>query len=311
MKNIRRIIAIVIGCLTIMNCIPAYASINFDKTVSSDEQELMKKSEEYAAAVNDLLLSYALEGEEIAPIDGDYIDFDKLVKFYYGVDLLKKDAVTRDIMETEIKDKEYDYSLPVIFNDTTVMMDIRIEEPLSEEEYELYDDELIDFYENRVGTWVVKSKSIYDGVDDYKADIEKLLRKNDITDCTVYCLAGFTYSVNMTAVVCTDNPDDTRFIVLEQTFNEENMELDRETLYTLDEMKNFAAKENELLEEMIAQQGDDGPYFYGGLLNDSVNLLSDTKIIIIVSAAGAVVLATIVITVCVINKRKKAKNIES
>lgn len=312
MKNIKKIIAIVIGYLIIMNCMPVYASINFDKTTSSDEQEMINKREEYADEVNDILLSYALEAEEIAPIDGDYINFDKMVKFYYNVDLLKKDAVTHDIMKIEIKDKEYDYSLPVIFDDATVMMDIRIEKPLTEEEYELYDEELIEFYENRVGTWVVKSKSVYGGVDDYKADIEKLLKKNNITDCYVYCLADFTYSVNMAAIICTDNPDDTRFIVLDQMLNAEDMELDRETLYTLDEMKNFAARENELLEEMIAQEGDDGPYFGGGLSDTSTTHQSyNAKIIIIASVAGAVLLATVVTIVCVVNKKRKAKNIES
>lgn len=310
MKNIKKIMAVVIGCLIIMNCIPAYASINFDKATSSDVQEMMNKREEYADYANEMLLSNEIE-KEIAPIDGDYIDLEQMIKVYCNVDLLNYDVITNNTMNEILKDKEYVYSLPVTIDTVTVLMELQIEPPLSEEEYENYDEERIAFYENRVGTWSVQKTTAYDGVEHRISDVEKVLKENGITDCDVYFIGALTRSVNLAAVVCTDNPDDTRFIVVNQMGNEEDMELDKETLYTLDEMQNFSAKENELLKDMLAQLDGEGPYFGGGLSDTSAHQPYNTKIIIIASVAGIVLLATVVSVVCVVNKRKKTRITES
>lgn len=62
---------------------------------------------------------------------------------------------------------------------------------------------------------------------------------------------------------------------------------------------------------MLAQLDGEGPYFGGGLSDTSAHQPYNTKIIIIASVAGIVLLATVVSVVCVVNKRKKTRITES
>lgn len=292
-----KIISIIISCLILFNCIPAYASTNVmvgDDTV-----------EEVSVLANDILSDvnrmFELEDNTIKAED---IDYSKAVKFYEATGFFRKEITNKDGIIEYVENSEYMYRLPVIYGNKTVIANYGKWDELTDEEREEFPEDSVEYIEKNIGKWHVSSIGVTDKVIDYKANTEKVLKDNNIENAQVYFLIGASENLGLLAVICREDTQELLFNVLDNCgLNEEDVAdyspyLDNEVLYSYEELKAIADKDYEELQKQPA-----GTYGGAGGL-----ATADSSKIIIISAVSAVAVVIIAVTSVIIIKKRRKNN---
>ena len=310
----KKIFVMIITVIIMLNCISVYAYASeyfYDESINSDIQEIENRADYIVHEVNVIL-----EKEDKNPIENKDIDYSKIVKISSATGLFDNEKIDENIISEEIKKNNYNYSLPVNCDGITILLTINKGTPLTEKEYEIYTQEDIEFYESQIGEWVIPSIDILPDSVDYKAEIENTLKKNNIDSSKVYIISGISPSIHLAAVICTDN--DIQFKVLEQfePMDKDNekgyIPFDKNALYSYDEVKTVVDKENEEYQKLQELYGDEEMIIGDGLpYSSQTDKTLENKILILSIVSGVAVVAIAVTVVCVVNKKKKAKNIES
>ena len=301
MKN--KAISLLLMMLIMINCIPVYAGNGIVYSESAKEIEEIKAREKYF--IEDTNSTIITEGME--EIDENSIDYSKITKIYAGMySIMDCDELNNKTMQDCVESADSFYYIPVTNNDKTALLNVQIRKPITESAKEILTDEEIEKFQKTVGEWNLSVISIYDYEIDYKAEVDKVLRENNISDGTAYFLGGISKTIDLVAVICTDNPDDTRFKILEQfdskTEGDGGSTLDKNALYTFDEIKAVTNTEKENVQL--------NPDYDTALGISSVPTPDNNKIIIISTVSGVAVLAAAIAAVCIVKKKKNAKAID-
>lgn len=303
MKN--KIISLLLMMLIIINCIPVYASNGIVYSESAKEIEEIKAREKYF--IEDTNSTIITEGME--EIDENSIDYSKITKIYAGMySIMDYDELNNKTMQDCVESADSFYYIPITNNGKTALLNVQIRKPITESAKEILTDEEIEKFQETVGEWNLPVISIYDYEIDYKAEVDKVLKDNNISNGTAYFLGGISNTLDLVAVICTDNPDDTRFQILEQfeskTEGDGGSTLDKNVLYTFDEIKAFVSNEHE-----TKNINSDGEILDDGVLGHTPTP-DNNKIIIISAVSGVAVLAAAIAAVCIIKKKKNAKTVD-
>ncbi len=300
MKN--KAISLLLMMLIMINCIPVYASNGIVYSESAKEiEEIHARAEYFIEDTNSTIITEGME-----EIDENSIDYSKITKIYAGMySIMDRDELNNKTMQDCVKMADFFYYIPVINNGKTALLNVQIREPITDDNVkEVLSDEEIEKFQETVGEWNLPVISIYDYEIDYKAEVDKVLRENNISDGTVYFLGGISNTIDLVAVICTDNPDDTRFKILEQLEieNEDNSNftLDKDSLYTFNEIKAVTNTEKESIQLNLDNDISMG----------APTQVDNNKIIIISAVSGVAVLAIAIAAVCIIKKKKNAKAID-
>lgn len=308
MKN--KIIALIVMCLMFANCIPAFANtdVNSNTIVGTENiDEIKYKEEEFIESFNQTISSESMDKI-------DKLNYDKAVRLYQA-DILQYDELTNEIMQESIKDAISFYYIPIFSNGKTGALNIQQRLPLTDDVRENLTQEEIEKYEASIGEWHNPVIDFYDYTFDYKGEIEKALEENHIENANVYIVCAISQSITTVAVICTDNPDDTKIKILEQFDQTEDglsgSPLDKNVLHTLDEIKEVVSQETPVADDEDAAAVSNDIQLLDTDLNvsDEDNEKGNTLLIISI-VSGVAVVAIAVAVICVIRK-KKAKNIES
>ena len=305
----KKIIAVLIACLILLNCMPVYASVGTNTLIDSETvDETIKEREDFIIkSVNKVLES---EDKEKLSSDDD-IDYNKIIREFYCPDLFSDGEITKEKMREYTKDQEFSYVLPVNCNDMSVVGKLRIRKPLTKEKLEKYSEDMIEYYQSEEGKWYFSEIGSQPSLVDYKDTVIKVLEKNNIENSDVYFISGISRHIDIAALICTDNPDDARFLVLEQygvktgecDYLDYQVMLDINTLYTYDEIKAIVDADLAELESI-----PDGEFGTPGIVTQTSTPKTDnSKTIIISSVAGVAVLAIAVAAICIAKKKKTEK----
>lgn len=302
----KKIMAAIISALIILNCIPVYANTNI--FVGDDTVREVKDAENgMVDFVNSIVLS-----EGMGYVDIDDIDYSKSVKFYYAK-ILEQNELNDEIMQSCTDNYDYFYYVPFYNNGKTAVATVQQNIPLIDEVKSNMSAEEIEEYNSELWQWHTSGVSICDEIFDYRGEVEKALEENNIENAKVYFVAGISQTIISAAVICTDNPNDTKIKILNQfehkTEGDGGSPLDKNVLHTLDEIKEVVSQEKSVGDDAGAASYDtellDVDLKVSGEDNEKGNTL---MIISIISGVGIVAIAAAVIIA--IRKKKKAKNIE-
>ncbi|MDE6863072.1 MAG: hypothetical protein K2J41_01650, partial [Eubacterium sp.] len=250
-------------------------------------------------------------------IEKSDIDFSKMIREFVGLDVFQDDELTDSKMQEYTANQKIYYQLPVQHEGATVLSVLQIGEALDDEAKKDLSAEDIEFYENETGKWIISfSDARLRIVDNYKDIVERALEKNNIQNSKVYFVGAPCSHIDLAAVICNDNPEDTRVMVLEQYHSEcgfidESKALDgqilfeKDALYTYDEIKAIVDADKEASANL--PEGSVG--YMGVPLQTSVTTptTDNSKIIIISAVSGAAVLAAAIAAVCIVKKKKAVK----
>ncbi len=296
MKN--KMISLSLTMLIIINCIPICASEGIVYSESAKEIEEIKAREEYFIKNTNSTIT----SEDMDEIDENGIDYSKITKIYAGMySIMDCNKLNNEIVQDYVESADSFYYIPVTNNGKTALLNVQIRKPITDDHVkELLSDEEIDKYQKGVGEWNLSVVSIYDYEIDYKAEVDMVLKENNISNATVYFLGGISDTIDLAAVICTDNPDDTRFKILEQfdskTEGDGGSTLDKNILHTFSEIKTVTAAEK-------VQPNSD----YDTSSGVSSSPTDNNKIIIISAVSGVAVLAAAIAAICIVKKKKAAK----
>ncbi len=301
MKN--KIIAILTVCLIILNCTPVFAN-----TFSGDDtvNEIKEAEDGILVFANDVVPI-----DDTKQYDGSDIDYSKIYKVYPGMSkIFENTEMNNEIMQNSLKNEIYLYEVPIYENGKTILITVTKNEKLTDETRKLFSEEEIKKYESTVGKWDASSGGIGDEIIDYKGDIEQALNDNNIENANIYLLGAICHNISLAAVICTDNPADTKIKILEQFESEkENVgsKLDKNVLYSYDEIKVIVDADKEARKDVPA----DSVGGFGAPVQTSTNSAApatdNNKIIIITAISGAAVLAIAVAAICIVKKKKNTK----
>lgn len=305
MKNI---IAAVLSVFIILNCIPAYANENTNIFVGDNSVGEIKDAENNIVDfVNSVAVSHGMDYVEI-----NDIDYSKSVKFYYA-EILKQDELTDEIMKSCIDGCEGYYYVPFYNNGKTAMATVQQNVPLIDEVKKNMSDEEIEEYNSNLWKWHASVVSIYDEIFDYRDEVDKALEENNIENANVYFVSGISQTITAVAVICTDNPDDTKIKILEQfdhkTEGDGGSPLDKNVLHTLDEIKEVVSNETP-----IGDDEDAGAVSHGArLLDTNLNVSGENNekgntLLIVSIVSGVAVIAIAAAVICVIRKKNKMQS---
>lgn len=301
MKN--KVIAIIIACLIMLNCIPAYASTNY--IAGTDAVNEIKEIEE--AIIDEI--NYTLSSEDVRQFSIEDIDYNKIVTLYKTDQMFLNDYINDEKMQDYVSDNDYSFIIPLYDNDKTVLVSLIKVKPITDEERVSLPAEMLESIESTVGQWIVGSVAVKEGVIDYRADLEKALVENDINNCNVY-FTNCCVFVELIAVICDTDSDRTMIKILKQHDGIGEMKselLDIDVLHSYDEMKAF-------VESTIVESSDseEMKYMGMGVSNSSQTEEPTNNTVLVISIiSGVAIVAIAVITVLAIRKKKKIKNIES
>lgn len=309
MRN--KIIALIVMCLIFANCIPAFANtdINSNTIVGTENiDEIKYKEDEFIDYINGHLTSENMENIT----DINYNDAVKL----YLADILQYDELTNETMQECTKDANCFYYVPIFSNGKTAAINIQQRLPLTDDVKEDLTQEDINKYEAGMWEWYAVGTDIYSYTFDYKGEIEKALEENHIENANVYIVCAISQSITTVAVICTDNPDDTKIKILEQFDQTEDglsgSPLDKNVLHTLDEIKEVVSQETPVADDEDAAAVSNDIQLLDTDLNVSDEDSEKGNTLLIISiVSGVALLAIAVAVICVIRKKKNAKNIES
>ena len=297
MKN--KVIAIVIASFILLNCTPVFANTIENTNIFVDApsvEEIIKLEKTIIYEVNS-----TFESENIH-IDSNNIDYDKIITLYTDVELYKSEKPNNEQMQEAIKKSNVVHYLPIEYNEKTIMVCFQKGEELTEESKEKLSLDTIENLEKNIGKWHIASLGIQSQIIDYKEEIQKTLKENNIENSHIYFVTELTQNITMGALICSDNNDNTQFKILRQfeskTEGDGGSTLDKNVLHSYEEIKAFADSESE-----IFQTDYDGAW---GATATSDN----SKIIIISAVSGVAVLAIAIAAVCIIKKKKNAKAID-
>ncbi len=311
MKN--KIISILIACLILLNCTPVFADTGTNIIVGSEtiDETVLERKDYIFDYISDLF-----ESEKEIHIDNNDVDYSKMIRKFIGLDIFEGNELTKSKMKEYTENQKTFYLLPVQHDGVTVISTLQIREPLSDETKEKISSENLEFYENQTGKWYISFAEIRPrAVDYYKDIVEKALVKNNIENSEVYFVGGVCSHIGLAAIICNDNPDDTRVLVLEQYEAEtgaidkadafdSQIILDKDTLYTYDEIKAIVDEDkenrNSFTEESVGYIGSPTP-------TSDAPAADNNKIIIISAISGAAALAIAVAAICIVKKKKSTK----
>ena len=307
MKN--KIFAVLTACLILLNCTPVFAntivgSETVDETVVEREDYILN-------SVNSML-----EIEFKNSINSNDIDYNKMIRRFHFTNLFESEGLNQSQMKEYTENQDVVYLLPIPCDDVTALSTLEIRKPLTDEDKKHLSEDDIEFVQEQVGKWFISVKGIRPGNIDYKNTVETVLEKNNIKNSEVYFVGGICSHISLAAIICNDNPEDTRILVLEQygaetgtleeTFDYQVI-LEKDKLYTYDEIKTIVDADKEVYENIP----EDSIGGIGAPVQTSVDATApandNNKIIIISVVSGAVVLAVAIAAVCVIKKKKTAK----
>ena len=311
MKN--KIIAILTTCLILLNCSPVLANGNNIIVGSETIDKTIFEQEDYIVDyVNDMLGEY-----DKSNIEKTDIDYSKIIREFVGVDIFQDDVLTDNKMQEYTANQDVYYVLPVQYDGATVLSTLKIGEPLDDETKKTMSNEDVEFYENRIGEWYICFSNVRPRiVDNYKDIVDRVLEKNNIQNSKVYFIGSPCSHIDLAAVICNENPDDTRVLVLEQYHTEcgyieksdaldGQVLLEKETLYTYDDIKTLVDADKEAVSKL-----PEGSMGYLGVpleSSETTTLTDNNKIIIISAVAGAAVLAIAIAAICIAKKKKAEK----
>ena len=301
MKN--KIIAIFILCLILLNCTPVFAN-----TFSGDDtvNEIRDAEENIVQFVNDIAPTGDFKQCSI-----DDIDYSKIYKVYLGMSkVFENNEINNEIMQNCLTNEIYAYYVPFYDNGKTSLATVVKNQELTDDVKAIFPDEEIQKYEATIGKWETSSVGIIEEIRDYKGDVEKALSDNNINNANVYFLGAICSNIRLVAVICTDNPADTKIKILEQFESEqENVgsKLDKNMLYSYDEIKTIVDADQESQKDFP----EDSVGGAGAPIQTSVDTAAPTtdnnKIIIISAISGVAVLAIAIAAVCIVKKKKHTK----
>lgn len=297
MKN--KIIAIFAVCLILLNCTTAFAN-----TFAGDDtvNEIKDAEENIIQFVNDIVLT-----EDFKQCSVDDIDYSKIYKVYLGMSkVFENSEMNNEIMQNCLKNENYAYYVPFYDNGKTSLATVVKNQELTDDVKAIFPDEEIQKYEASIGKWDTSSVGIIEEIRDYKGDLEKILKDNNIENANVYLLGAISSNIRLAAVICTDNPNDTKIKIIEQ-FESENEDvgskLDKNVLYSYDEIKAVVDADKEAQEDFP----DDAVGGVGISAQTSTPTTNNSKIIIISAVAGVAVLAIAAAAICIAKKKKTEK----
>lgn len=297
MKN--KIIAILIASFILLNCTPVFANTIENTNIFVDApsvEEIIKLEKTIIYEVNS-----TFESENIH-IDSNNIDYDKIITLYTDVELYKSGKPNNEQMQEAIKKSNVVHYLPIEYNEKTIMVCFQKGEELTEESKEKLSLDTIENLEKNIGKWHIASLGIQSQIIDYKEEIQKTLKENNIENSHIYFVTELTQNITMGALICSDNNDNTQFKILRQFESKAEGDggstLDKNVLHSYEEIKAFADSESE-----IFQTDYDGAW-------GATPTTDNNKIIIISAISGVAVLAAAIAAVCIIKKKKNAKAID-
>ena len=301
MKN--KIAVILITISIMLNCIPVFAN-TFDgyNTVN----EIKEAEESILVFANDVVPI-----DDTKKYDSNDIDYSKICKIYPGMGkVFENIEINNEIIQNTLKNERYIYNVPIYEEGKTILITIMKNEELTDDARKVFSDEKIKEYEASVGKWDASSGGIGDQIIDYKGDVEKALSDNNINNANVYFLGAICSNIRLVAVICTDNPADTKIKILEQFESEqENVgsKLDKNMLYSYDEIKAIVDADIEAQKDFP----EDSVGGVGAPIQTSVDAAAPTtdnnKIIIISTISGVAVLAIAIAAICIVKKKKHTK----
>lgn len=303
MKN--KIAVILITISIMLNCIPVFAN-TFDgyNTVN----EIKEAEESILVFANDVVPI-----DDTKKYDNNDIDYSKICKIYPGMGkVFENIEINNEIIQNTLKNERYIYNVPIYEDGKTMLITVMKNEELTDDVKEKFPAEEIEKYEASVGKWDASSGGIGDQIIDYKGDVENALSDNNIENANVYFLGAICSNIRLVAVICTDNPADTKIKILEQFESEqENVgsKLDKNMLYSYNEIKAIVDADKEARKDFP----DDATGGIGAPVQTSVDTTApandNSKIIIISAVSGVAVLAIVIAAICIVRK-KRAKSLD-
>lgn len=289
-----KIISIIAVCVILMNCTPVFANtIIGDNTLNEIKEQ------------EDLIIQdFNLFTDN--PINKEDIDYSKIIKTYPSMSrIFETDGLNIEKMQNYIKDADCSYYVPYYCDGSTYLATVSKRVELTEQARVAFTDEEIVNYESMVGKLIVKSVEEHNEIVDYKGELEKALADNNIEDAQVYFMGGLSDSIRLAAVICTDNPDDTKIKIIKQFSGKTDggSELDKNVLYSYNEIK--------VIVDNYLSSIDDIPegQYLGASVNNTLSapINDNSKIIIISAISGVAVLAIVIAAICIVKKKKKEK----
>lgn len=311
MKN--KLIAVLVICLVLINCIPVLANTIQNTIIGSEavDETVVEREDYILNSINSML---EIEGKNA--VDGNDIDYNKIIRKFRLSNLFEGKQLNKNQMKEFTKNQDIIYMLPIHCDDVTALSTLEIRKPLTEEDKKILSEEDIEFVQEQVGKWFISVKGIRPGNIDYKNTVETVLEKNNIQNSEVYFVEGICNHISLAAVICSDVPDDTRILVLEQygaetgtleeTFDYQVI-LEKDKLYTYEEIKAIVDADIEAKKDFP----EDSVGGVGAPIQTSVDAAAPTtdnnKIITISAVSGVAVLAIAIAAVCIVKKKKHTK----
>lgn len=311
MKN--KLITVLVICLVLINCIPVLANTIQNTIIGSEtvDKTVVEREEYILDSINSML---EIEGKNA--IDSSDIDYSKMIRRFHFSNLFEGEKLNKNQMKEYTENQDVVYMLPISCDDVTALSTLEIRKPLTEEDKKNLSEDDIEFVQEQVGKWFISVKGIRPGNIDYKNTVETVLEKNNIENSEVYFVGGICSHISLAAVICSDVPDDTRILVLEQygaetgtleeTFDYQVI-LEKDKLYTYDEIKAIVDADIEAQKDI----SEDSVGGAGAPIQTSVDTAAPTpdnnKIIIISAVSGVAVLAIAIAAICIVKKKKHIK----
>lgn len=272
-----KVIAFLAIGVILITSTPIYASTNVNSNIIVDAdsiEDIKVLEEEFVDEINSTLLSNDTH------ISGNDIDYNKMITLYTDIELYKNGKPDNARMQEAIKDSKYVYYLPIDYNEKSILVCIQKDKDTEK--------------------WHIASMGFQSVYIDYKGEVEKLLKANNIENSYVYFVNDLTDSITMGALICSDDSDNVWFKILKQFESKTNDDggstLDKNCLYSYENIKKIADSEIEAYRD-----GFDGAWSNISILTDN------SKIIIISAVAGAAVLAIAIAAICIAKKKKAEK----
>lgn len=272
-----KVIAFLAIGVILITSTPIYASTNVNSNIIVDAdsiEDIKVLEEEFVDEINSTLLS------DDTHISSNDIDYNKMITLYTDIELYKNGKPDNAKMQEAIKDSKYVYYLPIDYNEKTILVCLQKDE--------------------NTGKWHIASMGLQSDFIDYKGEVEKVLKENNIKNTHVYFVNELTDNITMGALICSDDSDNVWFKILKQfeskTKGDGGSTLDKDSLYSYENIKEIADSEIEAYRD-----GFDGAWSNTSILTDN------NKIIIISAVAGVTVLAIAVVAICIAKKKKTEK----
>ncbi len=294
MKN--KIIAILIASFILLNCTPVFANTIENMNIFVDAPSVEEIGKLEKTIINEVNSTF--ESENIH-IDSNNIDYNKIITLYTDIELYKNGKPNNEQMQEAIMKSNVVHYLPIEYNEKTIMVCFQKGEELTEESKEKLSLDTIENLEKNIGKWHIASLGIQSQIIDYKEEIQKTLKENNIENSHIYFVTELTQNITMGALICSDNNDNTQFKILRQfeskTEGDGGSTLDKNVLHSYEEIKAIADSESE-----IFQTDYDGTW-------GATPTTDNNKIIIISAVSGVAVLAVAIAAVCIVKKKKHTK----